>query len=143
MQIDTQGRFEAAWRDVQSFLIDMLARSGVDVVTAEELTVLPGIDEVLALLAVRELALTGDWDALVVDCAPTAETLRLLALPEALTWYLQRVFPAQRTLARSVRPLADAARPGRRDPAGLDLRRAAAPVGRACRRAAAARATPP
>ena len=84
----------------------MLARGGVDPITADELTVLPGVDEVLALLAVRELALTGDWDALVVDCAPTAETLRLLALPEALTWYLQRVFPAQRRIARSMRPIA-------------------------------------
>ncbi len=109
VQLDTQGRLEAAWRDVQSVLIDLLAQGGVDVITAEELTVLPGVDEVLALLAVRELALTGDWDTLVVDCAPTAETLRLLALPEALHWYLQRVLPAHRRIARvarSVRPLA-------------------------------------
>ncbi|MDQ2796626.1 MAG: ArsA family ATPase, partial [Actinomycetota bacterium] len=106
VQIDTQGRFEAAWRDVQAFLVDMLARGGVDPITADELTVLPGVDEVLALLAVRELALTGNWDALVVDCAPTAETLRLLALPEALTWYLRRVFPAQRRIAKTMRPIA-------------------------------------
>src|SRR4051812_7900383 len=106
VQIDTQGRFEAAWRDVQTFLIDMLARGGGDPITADELTVLPGVDEVLALLAVRELALTGHWDALVVDCAPTAETLRLLALPEALGWYLERVFPVHRRLARGLRPLA-------------------------------------
>lgn len=106
VQIDTQGRFEAAWRDVQDYLVELLARGGVDAVTADELTVLPGVDEVLALLAVRELALTGNWDALVVDCAPTAETLRLLALPEALSWYLDRVFPAQRRLARGMRPLA-------------------------------------
>jgi arsenite-transporting ATPase len=106
VQIDTQGRFEAAWRDVQGFLVDMLSRSGVDPITADELTVLPGVDEVLALLAVRELALAGDWDALVVDCAPTAETLRLLALPEALTWYLHKVFPAQRRLAKGIRPIA-------------------------------------
>ena len=106
VQIDTQGRFERAWRDVQAFLIDMLARSGVDPITADELTVLPGVDEVLALLAVRELATTGQWDALVVDCAPTAETLRLLALPEALGWYLQRVFPVQRRIARTMRPVA-------------------------------------
>jgi arsenite/tail-anchored protein-transporting ATPase len=106
VQIDTQGRFEAAWRDVQAFLVDMLARGGVDPITADELTVLPGVDEVLALLAVRELAVTGNWDALVVDCAPTAETLRLLALPEALTWYLQRVFPAQRRIAKGMRPIA-------------------------------------
>ncbi|HEV7192195.1 MAG TPA: ArsA family ATPase [Jatrophihabitantaceae bacterium] len=106
VQIDTQLRFEAAWRDVQRFLIDMLARSGVDPITADELTVLPGVDEVLALLAVRELAVAGDWDTLVVDCAPTAETLRLLALPEALSWYLQKVFPAQRRLAKGMRPIA-------------------------------------
>ena len=106
MQIDTQGRFERAWRDVQVYLIDMLSRSGVDAITADELTVLPGIDEVLALLAVRELALTGEWDALVVDCAPTAETLRLLALPEALGWYLERIFPVQRRIARTMRPVA-------------------------------------
>jgi arsenite-transporting ATPase len=106
VQIDTQGRFELAWGDVQRFLIDMLARSGVDPITADELTVLPGFDEVLALLAVRDLALSGDWDTLVVDCAPTAETLRLLALPEALSWYLQKVFPVQRRLARGIRPIA-------------------------------------
>ncbi|MDT7580405.1 MAG: arsenite/tail-anchored protein-transporting ATPase, partial [Pseudonocardiales bacterium] len=106
VQIDTQVRFERAWRDVQAFLVDMLARGGVDPITADELTVLPGVDEVLALLAVRDLAITGNWDALVVDCAPTAETLRLLALPGALTWYLRRVFPAQRRVAKTMRPIA-------------------------------------
>ena len=105
-QIDTQRRFEAAWHDVQQFLVDMLARGGVDPITAEELTVLPGVEEVLALLAVREFAVAGNWDVLVVDCAPTAETLRLLALPEALGWYLQKVFPAHRRLARGMRPIA-------------------------------------
>lgn len=106
VQIDTQGRLEAVWRDVQRYLIDMLAHSGVDPVTADELTILPGVDEVLALLAVREMAIAGDWDVLVVDCAPTAETLRLLALPEALSWYLEKVFPAHRRLARGMRPIA-------------------------------------
>lgn len=105
VQVDTQRRFEATWRDLQGYLTDLLARGGVDPITADELTLLPGIDEVLALLAVRELALSGSWDALVVDCAPTAETLRLLALPEALGWYLQKVFPAQRRVARGVRPI--------------------------------------
>ncbi len=83
-----------------------LARGGLDPVAAEELTVLPGVDEVLALLAVRDLAESGDWDAIVLDCAPTAETLRLLALPEALGWYLAKILPAHRRLARSMRPFA-------------------------------------
>ena len=105
-QIDTQRRFEAAWHELQRFLLDILSRGGVDPITAEELTVLPGVEEVLALLAVRDFAVAGNWDVLVVDCAPTAETLRLLALPEALGWYLQKVFPAHRRLARGMRPLA-------------------------------------
>ncbi|SOD74377.1 arsenite efflux ATP-binding protein ArsA [Jatrophihabitans sp. GAS493] len=106
VQIDTQRRFEAAWADVQRYLLEVLSRGGVDPITAQELTVLPGIDEVLALLAVHDLASSGSWDVLIVDCAPTAETLRLLALPEALGWYLQKVFPVQRRLARGIRPLA-------------------------------------
>jgi len=105
LQIDTQRRFEAAWVEVQQYLIEMVAQGGVDPITAEELTILPGIDEVLALLAVRELAESGTWDVIVVDCAPTAETLRLLALPEALGWYLQRVFPIHRKLAKGMRPI--------------------------------------
>jgi arsenite-transporting ATPase len=106
VELDTQRRLEAAWAGVQTYLVQLLARSGVDPVAAEELTVLPGVEEVLALLAVRDLATSGNWDAVVVDCAPTAETLRLLALPEALGWYLAKIFPAHRRLARSMRPLA-------------------------------------
>jgi len=106
VQVDTQRRFEAAWLGVQEWLGGLLAGGGVAPIIAEELTVLPGIEEVLALLAVRDHAASGAWDALVLDCAPTAETLRLLALPEALRWYLDRVFPVQRRLARSIRPLA-------------------------------------
>ncbi len=106
VQLDGQRRLEAAWTDIESYLRAMFSQGGVDPVTAEELTVLPGIEEVLALLAVRELASCGRWDALVVDCAPTAETLRLLALPEAFGWYLQRAFPLHRRLARGIRPMA-------------------------------------
>lgn len=105
-QLDTQGRFEESWQEIQRYLSGLLSAGGIDPIAAGELTVLPGIEEVLALLAVRELAASGRWDAVVLDCAPTAETLRLLALPEALGWYFNRVFPMHRALARGVRPLA-------------------------------------
>jgi arsenite/tail-anchored protein-transporting ATPase len=105
VQLDGQRRLEAAWADIEGYLRQFLSHGGVDPVTAEELTVLPGIEEVLALLAVRELAAGGRWDALVLDCAPTAETLRLLALPEAFGWYLHRIFPVHRRLARGIRPV--------------------------------------
>ena len=105
MQVDAQAAFERTWRAIQAYLVDVLARAGVDQLQAEELTVLPGAEEVLALLAVREQVDSGLWDLVVVDCAPTGETLRLLALPDALTWYVQKVFPAQRRALRAVRPL--------------------------------------
>ena len=105
MQVDAQAAFERTWRDIQTYLVDVLARAGVDALQAEELTVLPGAEEVLALLALREQAVSGLWDLVVVDCAPTGETLRLLALPDALTWYVEKVFPAQRRALRAVRPL--------------------------------------
>jgi arsenite-transporting ATPase len=105
VQLDAQHRLEGAWREIESYLVSMLVQGGMDPVSAEELTVLPGIEEVLALLAVREFAAGDQWDALVLDCAPTAETLRLLALPDALGWYLQRILPMYRVLARGARPL--------------------------------------
>ena len=105
MQVDAQRAFERSWREIQSYLTTVLERVGVDALQAEELTVLPGAEEVLALLEVTRQATAGPWDLVVVDCAPTGETLRLLALPEALTWYVERVFPAQRRALRAVRPL--------------------------------------
>ena len=59
----------------------------------------------LALLELRTQVLIGGWDVVVVDCAPTAETLRLLALPEALGWYMDRVFPAERRIVKALRPV--------------------------------------
>ncbi len=105
MQIDAQSSFERSWRQIQSYLMSVLSKSGIDPIEAEELTVLPGADEVLALLAVREQVDSGRWDLVVVDCAPTAETLRLLALPDALDWYMRRLWPIERRVVRSLRPV--------------------------------------
>ena len=104
-QVDAQLRFEQSWAEIQGYLLSVLDVAGVDPVAAEELTVIPGAEEVLALLELRLHALGGEWDVIVVDCAPTAETLRLLALPEALGWYMQRVFPTQQRVMRALRPV--------------------------------------
>lgn len=104
-QVDAQQRFEQSWADIQSYLLSVLDVAGVDPVAAEELTVIPGAEEVLALLELRLQARSGLWDVIVVDCAPTAETLRLLALPEALGWYMQRVFPVERKVVKALRPV--------------------------------------
>jgi len=104
-QVDAQRRFEQSWADIQGYLLSVLDVAGVDPVAAEELTVIPGAEEVLALLELRLHALSGEWDLIVVDCAPTAETLRLLALPEALGWYMQRVFPFERRVVKALKPV--------------------------------------
>ncbi|MFG1907973.1 ArsA family ATPase [Kribbella sp. NPDC048928] len=103
-QIDAQRKFERSWGDIQNYLRSVLHMVGVDPIEAEELTVLPGAAEVLALLEVRDHVRSGRWDVIVVDCAPTAETLRLLGLPEALNWYLDRIFNAERKMMRTFRP---------------------------------------
>ncbi len=92
VQVDSRSLVDSTWRELRAELQTWLGGAGLDTLDAEELTVLPGVDELLALTEVQRLAETGPWDTVVVDCGPTAETLRLLALPEAISGYLTRVF---------------------------------------------------
>jgi arsenite-transporting ATPase len=105
MQIDAQERLEQHWEAIQEFAMQFLSWAGADPVAAEEITVLPGIEEVFSLTDLRRYHEEGSFDAIVVDCAPTAETLRLLSLPEIARWYMERVFPIERRLVKAVRPL--------------------------------------
>jgi arsenite-transporting ATPase len=105
VQLDAQARLEDSWRDIQEYLVKLLRWSGIGEVQAEELSVLPGLEEIFSLIDVNRYAASGDYDVVVVDCAPTAETLRLLSLPDALGWYMERIFPIERKVARVVRPV--------------------------------------
>ena len=98
-----------AWGAVTAYLAELGDRVGLDPLLAEELMMLAGAGEARALARVRDAAESGDYDVVVVDCAPTAETLRLLALPDVLSWCLDRLLPAQRGLIRTLRPAAFAA----------------------------------
>ncbi len=89
--VDARGLVDRAWQDIRRQLRTALAGFGLDELDAAELTVLPGVDELLALTEVARLASEGQWEVVVVDCGPTAETLRLLALPEAIAGYLDRL----------------------------------------------------
>jgi arsenite/tail-anchored protein-transporting ATPase len=105
VQLDARLRLEESWGSVREYLVALLDWAGAGTVEAEELAVIPGLDEIFALADIKAFADSGDFDLVVVDCAPTAETLRLLSLPDVLGWYMQRVFPAQRSVTRAVRPL--------------------------------------
>jgi arsenite-transporting ATPase len=104
-QLDARGRLEESWGEVREYVTALLDWAGADAIEAEELAVIPGLDEVFALADIRTHARSGDYDLLVVDCAPTAETVRLLSLPDVLGWYMERVFPAHRQPTRAVRPV--------------------------------------
>ncbi|GAA0358496.1 ArsA family ATPase [Microbispora corallina] len=104
-QVDTQRSLERHWGELRDYAAGVFAELGLDEITSEEVTVLPGAEEVIALLELREQARTGRWDVVVVDCAPTAETLRLLALPEALDWHVNRLLPVGRRLLGALSPV--------------------------------------
>jgi arsenite/tail-anchored protein-transporting ATPase len=104
-QIDAQERLEDNWREIQDYFIQLMNWAGTETIQAEELTVIPGLDEIFALIDVKTHVESGSYDMLVVDCAPTAETLRLLSLPEIMNWYIERIFPVERKVVKAVRPI--------------------------------------
>ena len=104
-QIDAQSRLETNWREIQDYFVQLMNWAGVETIQAEELSVIPGLDEIFSLIDVKTHVEGGRYDLLVVNCAPTAETLRLLSLPEVMNWYIERIFPVQRRVVKGVRPL--------------------------------------
>ena len=105
VQIDSTEKLEEAWGEVRDYLTRLFDWAGLDSVEAEELAVLPGLDEIFALSEINTLARSDDYDVVVVDCAPTADTIRLLSLPEVLAWYMQKIFPVERSVLKLARPL--------------------------------------
>ena len=105
-QITAQEELERNWAAVQDWAGDMLVERGVDRITADELTVPPGADELFALLSIKRHFEEGEFDVLVVDCAPTGETLRLLSFPDVARWWLEKVFPQQGRILDAARPFA-------------------------------------
>jgi arsenite-transporting ATPase len=104
-QLDAQDRMEDSWVEIQRYLSEVFRWAGVGALEAEELSVVPGLDEVFALADIKEHASSDQWDVVVVDCAPTAETIRLLSLPDVLSRYMERLFPVGRRVNRIVAPV--------------------------------------
>src|SRR3954468_6683001 len=105
-EVQAEAEMERNWNAVQGWLASVLSDRGVDRILAEELTVPPGMDEIFALLQLKRHHESDEFDAIVVDCAPTGETLRLLSFPEVARWWLKKVFPIERRLMAAARPFA-------------------------------------
>ena len=107
-QVQAQEQLERNWSAVQDWMGGVLAERGVDRIAADELTVPPGGDELFSLLELKRHWESGEWDTIIVDCAPTGETLRLLSFPDVARWWLEKVFGREAQLLAAARPLARA-----------------------------------
>ncbi len=110
-EVSVLEEMDRSWSEIQGWLRGLL-RDETDEIVAEELLVFPGLEELVALRAIREVEATGDFDVCVVDCAPTGATLRMLRFPEALRFFMGDLFDLERRGARLIRPLLDRVRVG-------------------------------
>jgi arsenite-transporting ATPase len=106
-EVNALEQMEAKWGEIKTYLTALFASQGIDSIEAEELSVFPGMEELFSLMEIRRYNRTTEYDVIIVDCAPTGDTLRLLSAPEITNWYLKHIFPVQRTAAKAVRPMAN------------------------------------
>jgi arsenite-transporting ATPase len=105
-ELDIQEEIQRNWGAIYKYLSRLLNTTGLDEILAEELAILPGMEEVSLLLYINEYAKKKKYEVIILDCAPTGESLRFISLPTTLEWYMAKVFKMERTLARVIRPVA-------------------------------------
>jgi arsenite/tail-anchored protein-transporting ATPase len=106
VEIDVNRELERHWGVIHDYLTRFMTFKGVEDTVAEEMAILPGMEELFSLLKVKQWAEDGRYDVIVIDCAPTGDTVRMLGVPEILSFYFTRIFPIQRSVVRTVRPVA-------------------------------------
>jgi arsenite-transporting ATPase len=106
VEIDVNQELASHWGTIHEYLTRFMTFRGIDETVAEEIAILPGMEELFSLVRVKAWAESGRWDFVVIDCAPTGDTVRMLAVPEVLGFYFSRILPLQRTVVRTVRPVA-------------------------------------
>ncbi len=104
-EVDARYSMDKYWGRFQKYLVALFSRNGIDDIVAEEVTILPGLEEGAHLLWINQYWESKEFDVLIVDAAPTAETLRLLSLPDVTRWWLERVLSITRGAARILRPI--------------------------------------
>jgi len=105
-EIGVLAELDRAWTEIQTWLAELLHEGAQDL-AVEELLVFPGLEELVALRAVKDVEASGEWDVCIVDCAPTGSTLRMLRLPDVLRFFMTRLFDRKRRAARVMKPVAD------------------------------------
>jgi arsenite/tail-anchored protein-transporting ATPase len=110
-EVNIQLEIKRHWREISAYVVSVLRTTGISDVEAEELAILPGMEELSAMMYVNQFRREGRYQAIVLDCAPTAESLRFISMPTTLDWYMKHIFPFHRGLLKAVRPLANRVSP--------------------------------
>lgn len=106
-EVNIQIEIKRHWREISTYVMSVLRTAGIGDVEAEELAILPGMEELSAMMYVNQYRRESRYDVIVLDCAPTAESMRFVSMPTTLEWYMKHVFPVQRTVLKAVRPFAN------------------------------------
>jgi arsenite/tail-anchored protein-transporting ATPase len=106
-EVNIQREIKRHWEAISGYITSLLRTSGLGDVEAEEMAIFPGMEELSALMYVNQYRKSSEFDVVVLDCAPTAESLRFISLPTTLDWYMKHVFTFERRLLKAVRPLAN------------------------------------
>ena len=110
-EVNIQKEIKRHWGEISSYVISVLRTTGISDVEAEELAILPGMEELSAMMYVNQYRREQRYDVIVLDCAPTAESMRFVSMPTTLEWYMRHIFPYQRGLLKAVRPIANRVSP--------------------------------
>ncbi|MBW1863803.1 MAG: ArsA family ATPase [Deltaproteobacteria bacterium] len=105
-ELDIQEEIEKNWGVIHKYLSVLLNTAGLDEILAEELAILPGMEEVSLLLYINRYFHEKKFDVLILDCAPTGESLRFISIPTTLEWYIKKIFKMEKTIVKYVRPVA-------------------------------------
>jgi len=105
-ELDIQEEIRTNWGDIYKYLAILLNTTGLDEILAEELAILPGMEEISLLLYINRYARDNAYDVIILDCAPTGESIRFISIPTTLEWYMKKLFRLERTVARYARPIA-------------------------------------
>ncbi len=110
-EVNIQKEIKRHWKEISAYVISVLRTTGISDVEAEELAILPGMEELSAMMYVNQFRREQRYDVIVLDCAPTAESMRFVSMPQTLDWYMKHIFPFQRGILKAVRPLANRVSP--------------------------------
>src|ERR1700680_1965022 len=110
-EVNIQKEIKRHWREISTYVVSVLRTTGISDVEAEELAILPGMEELSAMMYVTQSRREDRYQVIVFDCAPTAESMRFVSMPTTLDWYMKHVFPFQRNLLKAVRPIANRVAP--------------------------------